>query len=106
MPQPVLQAQWSSKASLKANRPVNGQTLPKAVLAGLLAIAMAGCSTPVLKPAVEIAPQFAAASATENEPEVAWWESYGDPVLSDLIRRAAHEQRDVKVGVESARAAR
>ena len=32
-----------------------------------------------------------------DEPEVAWWESYGDPVLSELIRKAARENRDVKI---------
>ena len=41
-----------------------------------------------------------------DEPEVAWWESYGDPVLSDLVRRAAHENRDVKMAAERVRAAR
>ena len=42
----------------------------------------------------------------QNEPEVAWWESFGDPVLSDLIRRAARENRDVKIAAERVRAAR
>ena len=43
---------------------------------------------------------------TTTEPEIAWWESYGDPVLSDLIRRAARENRDVKIAAERVRAAR
>ncbi len=40
------------------------------------------------------------------EPEVAWWESFHDPVLTDLIRRAARENRDVKIAAERLRAAR
>ena len=77
-----------------------------APLAASLAIGLAGCSTPVLKPAVDVPAQFAAAPASETEPEVAWWESYGDPVLTDLIRRAAHENRDVKIAAARVRAAR
>ena len=77
-----------------------------APLAASLAIGLAGCSTPVLKSSVEVPAQFAAAPASEKEPEVAWWESYGDPVLSDLIRRAASENRDVKIAAARVRAAR
>jgi NodT family efflux transporter outer membrane factor (OMF) lipoprotein len=60
----------------------------------------------VLKSSVEVPAQFAATPASEKEPEVAWWESYGDPVLSDLIRRAAYENRDVKIAAARVRAAR
>ena len=71
-----------------------------------LALALAGCATPVLKPSLDVPGRFAAASASETEPEAAWWESFGDPVLSDLIRRAARENRDVKIAAERVRAAR
>ena len=47
-----------------------------------------------------------AALASETAPEVAWWEGYGDPVLSDLIHRAARENRDIKIAAERVRAAR
>jgi outer membrane protein, multidrug efflux system len=78
-----------------------------APLAASLALGLAGCSTPVLKPAVDVPAHFAAAaSAVEADPEVAWWESYADPVLTDLIRRAAHENRDVKIAAARVRAAR
>ena len=40
------------------------------------------------------------------EPEAAWWESFHDPVLTDLVHRAAHENRDVKIAAERLRAAR
>ncbi len=40
------------------------------------------------------------AAESEVEPEAAWWQSYGDPVLTDLIRRAARENRDVKIAAE------
>lgn len=78
-----------------------------APLAASLAFGLAGCSTPVLKPAVDVPAQFAAAAPTvDADPEVAWWESYADPVLTDLIRRAAYENRDVKVAAARVRAAR
>jgi NodT family efflux transporter outer membrane factor (OMF) lipoprotein len=50
--------------------------------------------------------RFVAASAAVSEPEVAWWERYGDPALSNLIRRAAYQNRDVKIAAERVRAAR
>jgi NodT family efflux transporter outer membrane factor (OMF) lipoprotein len=75
-------------------------------LGAVLAIALAGCTTPVLQPSVKVPDRFAAAPASEQEPEAAWWERYGDPVLSDLIRRAARENRDVKIAAERVRAAR
>jgi NodT family efflux transporter outer membrane factor (OMF) lipoprotein len=71
-----------------------------------LALARAGCSTPVLQPAVEVPGQFAMATEATAEPEIAWWESYGDPVLSGLIRRAAQQNRDVRIAAERVRAAR
>jgi outer membrane protein, multidrug efflux system len=106
MPLPVLPVQRSSRTALEANRPVNRSAQPRALLAALLALALAGCATPVVTPSVDIPPQFAAASAAEIEPEVAWWDSYGDPVLSDLVRRTARENRDVKIAAERVRAAR
>lgn len=77
-----------------------------AALAASLAFAIAGCATPFVQPSVEVADHFAQASPPEDEPEIAWWESYGDPVLSDLIRRAARENRDIKIAAERVRAAR
>ena len=78
---------------------------PALVLA--VVAALAGCAqTPVVKPSVDVPAQFAASADTEGEPEVAWWESYGDPVLSDLVRRAARENRDIKIAAERVRAAR
>jgi multidrug efflux system outer membrane protein len=38
--------------------------------------------------------------------EVAWWERFADPTLSDLIQRAAYENRDIKIAAERVRAAR
>lgn len=59
-----------------------------------------------MQPSVEVPSRFAAAPVSQAEPEVAWWDAYGDPVLSDLIRRAAFENRDVKIAAERVRAAR
>ena len=77
-----------------------------AALAAALAFALVGCTTPVLKPTVEVPGRFAAASASDVEPDAAWWDAYGDPVLSELVRRAARENRDVKIAAERVRAAR
>ena len=52
-------------------------------LIALFVLALAGCTTPVLQPSVEV-PGLSPPPASDAEPEVAWWESYGDPVLSDL----------------------
>ncbi|MBV9891237.1 MAG: TolC family protein, partial [Rhizobacter sp.] len=71
-----------------------------------LALWLAGCSTPMLHPEVEVPKRYAAASTTEASPETAWWESYGDPVLSDLIRRAAVANRDVRIAAQRVQAAR
>lgn len=76
-------------------------------LAMSLATVLAGCSTPVLQPVVEVPASFAAADVpASTDPEVAWWEGYGDPVLTDLIRRAARENRDIRIAAERVRAAR
>ena len=75
-------------------------------LAASIAFGLAGCATPVLKPEVEMPARFVQAASTDVEPEIAWWESYADPVLTDLIRRAAHENRDVKIAAARVRAAR
>ena len=45
-----------------------------ATLAVSLALALTGCSTPVLKSSVEVPGQYAASPAEQTEPEVAWWE--------------------------------
>ena len=77
-----------------------------AILAASIVLGAAGCSTPVLKQSVDVPNRYASADVATTEPEVAWWESYGDPVLSGLIRRAAYENRDVKIAAERVRAAR
>lgn len=77
-----------------------------AALAAAIALVFSGCSTPVAKTAVEVPASFAASPASRIEPEVAWWESFHDPVLSVLVRRAAQENRDVRIAAERLRAAR
>ncbi len=99
---PVAEMPW-----LPRRKPAReGSLVLTAGFAALLAVALAGCSTPALKPSVDVPGHFAQASSYEDEPEVAWWESYGDPVLSDLIRRAAFENREIKIAAERVRAAR
>jgi NodT family efflux transporter outer membrane factor (OMF) lipoprotein len=96
-----------SESSYPATRLVQPSRRGLAVtLAVSLALALASCATPVMQPSVDLPGRFAAAPASADEPETAWWDSYGDPVLSDLVRRAARENRDVKVALERVRAAR
>ena len=76
-----------------------------AMLSGFVVL-MGGCATPVLKSEVAVPDRFAAAAESEAAPEVAWWERFADPVLSDLIQRAARENRDVRIAAERVRAAR
>jgi NodT family efflux transporter outer membrane factor (OMF) lipoprotein len=75
-------------------------------LTASMVCALAGCATPTLEPAVEVPSQFAAAPVSGDELEVAWWERFGDPVLSDLVRRAERENRDIRIAAERVRAAR
>jgi outer membrane protein TolC len=57
-------------------------------LTASMVCALAGCATPTLEPAVAVPAQFAASAVVGAEPEAAWWENFGDPVLSDLMVRA------------------
>ncbi|WP_137820660.1 efflux transporter outer membrane subunit [Pseudomonas sp. 2FG] len=77
-----------------------------AALAASIALVLTGCSTEVAKPTVDLPAEFAASTASEMEPEAAWWEAFNDPVLTDLVRRAMRENRDVKIAAERLRAAR
>jgi NodT family efflux transporter outer membrane factor (OMF) lipoprotein len=76
------------------------------VLAASIALALAGCTVPVVKSSFDAPPNFAAAQPSDTDPEAAWWEGFGDPVLGDLVRRAARENRDVRIAAERVRAAR
>jgi len=94
----------------RALPPARGSRLSRqdiaSALAASLTLALVGCATPVMHASVDVPGRFAAAPTTSEEPETAWWDRYGDPVLSDLIRRAAYENRDVKIAAERVRAAR
>jgi len=77
-----------------------------AALAASIAVVFTGCATPTSRPAVDVPTQFAAGTAADMEPETAWWETFHDPVLTDLVRRAASENRDIKIATERLRASR
>jgi len=77
-----------------------------AALAASVVLVLTGCATPVSHPTVDVPARFAASAAAEVEPEAAWWESFHDPALTDLVRRAALENRDVKIAAERLNAAR
>lgn len=72
----------------------------------LLLPAVSGCTTPWLESSVAVPATFTAGPTTTAEVEVAWWQSYGDPVLASLISQAAHANRDVRMAAERLRAAR
>ncbi|GAB3759799.1 efflux transporter outer membrane subunit [Ramlibacter monticola] len=88
------------------NHPRPAATPLAATLAIAVALGLAGCATPNLHSSVDVPVRFAAPAEAQDAPEVAWWESYGDPVLSDLVRRAARENRDIRMAVQRVRAAR
>ncbi|MCJ1886448.1 TolC family protein [Pseudomonas sp. LA21] len=93
----------------RRSRPVaglRGELLLAGALAASIALALTGCSTPMLKPSEELPSRFAAATASQMEPEAAWWTAFNDPVLSDLVQRAMRENRDVKIAAERLGAAR
>ena len=71
-----------------------------------LLVFTAGCATPVLQSSVQVPDRFTTDAPSGTAAEVAWWGRYGDPVLADLIRSAAYENRDIKIAAERVRAAR
>ena len=75
-------------------------------LAASIALALAACSAPAVKSTFDPPPRFAAAQPADADPDVAWWEGFGDPVLDDLVRRAAQGNRDIRIAAERLRAAR
>lgn len=103
---PLRSSRMFQAARLHSARPALLARVISATLTTSLVLALGGCATPMLQSSVQVPDQFAAAQASETEAEVAWWERYDDPVLSDLIQRAARENRDVKIAAERVRAAR
>src|SRR5688572_23299679 len=99
-------------SSLLSPRPLSLPRLPSRQVAATLlsgiALALAGCATPMLKSTVDVPDHFSAMSADEvaSQSEVAWWTSYDDPILTGLIERAAVANRDVRIAAERVRAAR
>jgi outer membrane protein, multidrug efflux system len=77
-----------------------------AALSAALVLTLGGCQTPVLQSTVEVPEQFASAAASEAAAEVDWWERFADPTLTELIQRAARENRDIRIAAERVRAAR
>jgi len=73
-----------------------------------ITLALTACNTPMLHSTVDVPDHFYEVGADEaaSQLEVAWWNSYGDPVLTGLIERAARENRDVRIAAERVKAAR
>lgn len=96
--------------SSQSLHPMKTSAIPARALAGplfaVLGIGLAGCATPTLESTIQLPARFAAAPQLADPSEVAWWETYSDPVLTGLIRRAAVENRDVRMAAERLRAAR
>jgi len=93
-------------------RPLSPRRFPwrsaAATLSFSIALGLAGCTTPMLHSTVDVPDHFSEVGTGEpaSQPEVAWWKGYGDPVLTDLMERAARENRDVRIAAERVRAAR
>ena len=83
-----------------------GRRLVVRMLQGAVALVLGGCATPFLHPAVDVPQQFAESRPSDIGPDVVWWESFGDPVLAELVRRAAQQNRDIRMASERVRAAR
>jgi hypothetical protein len=96
----------TSLPAMRDRRHVARPRLLAVALAASLGAWLAGCSTPVLHSSVEVPSGYAATGPAQAEPEVVWWEAYGDPILSDLIRRAAIQNRDVRIAAQRVQAAR
>ena len=97
-----------SRMARSVHRPYVLARAIAATLSASLVLGLGGCATPMLDSTVSVPDQFAAAPASETEPEVAWWESYGDPVLSDLDppRRARESRRQDRSRARARRARR
>jgi multidrug efflux system outer membrane protein len=77
-----------------------------ALACAALALTLAGCATPHVQSSLDIPASFTASPATEGTSDLPWWNSFGDPELSRLVRLAGTENRDVKMALERVRAAR
>lgn len=108
MPRLSLPLTPSSRVARKTSRHGSGlaSAAIRAALAASVAVLLSGCATPALHPKVDVPSTFASTSASDAEPEAAWWKTFRDPVLSDLVRRAARENRDIKIAAERLDAAR
>lgn len=71
-----------------------------------VALALTACSTPRLYSGVELPAEFNSVEVQAAQTEVVWWERYGDPVLTDLVTRAATANRDIRIAAQRVRAAR
>jgi NodT family efflux transporter outer membrane factor (OMF) lipoprotein len=73
------------------------------VSVALLAIALAGCSTPVPQslPSQMVPKAFTGTvpAAAQIWPEVSWWKGFGDPQLAVLIETAQDQNRDIAIAV-------
>lgn len=99
-----LSGRAGQKISHRAGRLAG--TVVAATLAASIALVLSGCAAPVYHPKVDVPSSFAAADASSIAPESTWWDTFHDPVLSDLVRRAAQENRDIKIATERLNAAR
>lgn len=99
MPRTTKDSGWSPRATRLVRASIG-------LLCSTLTMLVAGCVTPELASTVEMPGRYAMALSTGAGPEMNWWEGYHDPVLTELIRRAAVENRDIRMAAERLRAAR
>lgn len=77
------------------------------------ALLLAGCKVgPDYHPPAETGPEAwvepvpSQQTGDASEPQGPWWESFNDPILTDLVTRSAEANTDVRIAVERLREAR
>lgn len=67
----------TDRTTFQRTERASGFTIAAALVTSI-SLALCGCSTPVVKPSVDVPSNFAAGTASKMEPEAAWWEVYHD----------------------------
>jgi outer membrane protein, multidrug efflux system len=77
---------------------MNGQYVPAAML--VFALALSGCAVgpDYRRPDVEVPPAWRLGTTEAAEiSNVAWWDQFQDPVLSDLVRTSLASNKDLQI---------
>src|SRR5258706_5233565 len=78
----------------------NGQGIARNTFALLLAASLSACvvGPDYRRPDVEIPPAWRLGAAEASEiSNIAWWQQFGDPALSTLVRTALENNKDLEI---------